>query len=55
MCYHLYVKKKKDINELIYKTEIDSPTLENKYMITKWEGMGRDTLRTWDQHIYTSI
>ena len=28
---------KKDINELIYKTEIDSPTLENKYMITKWE------------------
>ena len=29
--------KKKDINELIYKTEIDSPTLENKYMITKWE------------------
>ena len=35
------LKKKKDTNELIYKTEVDSETLENKYMITKGEGMGR--------------
>ena len=34
---HLYVEsKKKDTNELIYKTEINSET-ENKLMVTKGE------------------
>ena len=31
---------KKDTNELIYKTEIDSPDIENKLTVTKGEGGG---------------
>jgi len=37
---------KTSTNELIYKTETDSPT-ENKVMITKGEGE-RDKLGAWD-------
>ena len=29
--------KKSYTNELIYKTEIDSPDIENKFMVTKGE------------------
>ena len=35
-------------NELIYKTEIDPQTIENKLMVTKVEREGRDKLGVWD-------
>ena len=40
--YHLYVEsnKKDDTNELIYKTETDSQSFENKHMVTKGERIG---------------
>ena len=39
ICYGLYVEmKKKDTNELIYKTEPDSEK-ENKLLVTKEEGV----------------
>ena len=41
------------VNELIYKTEIDSD-LENKRMITKGERKHGDKLGVWDQHIHTT-
>ena len=36
-CDHVYVESKKNnsTNELIYKTETDSPDIENKLMVTK--------------------
>ena len=38
--------KKNDTNELIYKTEIDSPDIENKLMVTKgerrWRGISSE-------------
>ena len=36
-----------DTNELIYKTERIAK-LENKFMVTKGEGAGRDKLGVWD-------
>ena len=44
--------KKKDTNELIYKTETDSQTSKTNLWLTKqkgkgWEG-GRDKLADWD-------
>ena len=38
--------KKNDINELIYKTEIDAQTWKTNLCIP--EGMGRDELELWD-------
>ena len=35
--HHLYVESKKDKNDLIYKTEVDSQT-ENKLMVTEGDG-----------------
>ena len=45
--YHLFVesKKKKDTNELIYKTERDSKT-ENRLVVAKGEGTRGE--REWE-------
>ena len=37
-----------DTNELVYKTE-RMEELENKFMVTKGEGAGRDKLGVWDE------
>ena len=37
-------KKKKDTNELIYKTEIDTPT----YKTNVYKGLGEEKLGIWD-------
>ena len=39
--------KKKDTNELIYKTETDSQTYKTN-TVTKGEGWERDKLGVWD-------
>ena len=40
----------------IYLQNINRPTdIENKYMVTKRERAGRDKLRGWDQHTFTTI
>ena len=46
---HLHVesKKKNDINELIYKTEICLTDIANTFMVTKG-GRRRDKLGVWD-------
>ena len=44
--------KKLDIDDLIYKTEIDTD-VENKHMDTKRARRGWDELGDWDRHIYT--
>ena len=46
---------KNDTKELIYKTEIDSQTLKNKFMTTKGKREGRDKLGVWDLHVHTTI
>ena len=45
---------KKDTNELIYKTEIDTD-IENKLTVTTGETLGKDKLGSWDWHIHTTI
>ena len=39
---------KNDTNELTYKTETDSPDIENKLTVTKGEGGGKDKSGIWD-------
>ena len=43
---YMWNLKKNDTNELIYKTEIDSPDIENKLMVTKgerrWRGISSE-------------
>ena len=47
---------KNSTNELIYKTETDSQTLENRLVVAKAEGeWGRDRLGVWDQQMQTII
>ena len=38
---------KSDTNELIYKSELDLQTIENKLVVTKGKG-GWDKLGVWD-------
>ena len=45
--------KKKDTNELIYKTEIDSQTEKINLWLPKWGE--RDKLGVWDLNIHTTI
>ena len=47
MTSHMWNLKKNDTNELIYKTEIDSQT-ENKLVVTKGKGRGKEKLGLWD-------
>ena len=52
--YHLYAeskKKKKDTNELVYKTETNSQTQKTNLWLQKGKGGGRDKLGAWDWHI----
>ena len=50
ICYHLYVESlKRDKNELICRTEMDSTDFENKLMVPKGDGR-RDGLGVWDWH-----
>ena len=50
--YHLYVeskkKEEKDINEFIYKTEIDSQTLKTNLPYQRGNLGERDKLRVWE-------
>ena len=41
------LKKQKDTNELIYKTEIDPQTQEKTYGYQSGKLMGRDKLGVW--------
>ena len=57
--YHLHVestkKKKKDTDELIYKTETGSQTLKTKCWLPKgrdWRGVGGGV---WDWHVHMII
>ena len=47
--------KKKDINELIYKTEIDSQTSKTNFWLPKGKGGVRDGLGVWDWHIHIIV
>ena len=51
MTYMWNLKKKKDTNELIYKTATDPQTLKTILWLPKgkhWGGWGEDKLRVWD-------
>ena len=50
------LKKKKDTNELICRTETDSQTLKNLWLPkrTGWGG-GRDGLGVGDWHMHTEV
>ena len=54
MWSHLYVKSKKnDIDELIYKTEIDSESQKTNLWLPKGiQGMEGEKLGVWDERIY---
>ena len=43
--------KKNDINELIYKTEIDPQTLRTNLRLPKEESKRRDKLGVWNQQL----
>ena len=43
------LKKKKNTNELIYKTEID---LKNKLVVTKGERVGTNKRGVWDEQMH---
>ena len=40
--------KKKDANELIYKTETDPQAWKKNLWLPKGKGGGKDKLRVWD-------
>ena len=52
-CGILQKKKKKDRNELMFRTEIDLHTLKTNLCLPKVEG--RDGLRVWDWHMHTML
>ena len=43
------------MNELIYKTEIDSQTLSTNIWIPKGKGGGRENLGVWNEQIHTTV
>ena len=53
--YMQNLKKKKDTNEPIYKTEIYSQTQKTNLWLPKGKGVGRDKLGIWYQQILTTV
>ena len=54
--YKCEILKKRDVNELICKTETDSPALKTNLMVTKGDRFGRrDVLGVWDWHMHTVV
>ena len=47
------LKKKKDTNELIYKTEVDSETLKTNLRLPKGKGGKEGWIGGWDWHMHT--
>ena len=47
--------KKKDRNELIYKTEIDLQTSKTNLWLPYGKCVRRGKSGTWDEHTYTTI
>ena len=47
------LKKKKDTNELIYKTEVDSEPLKTNLRLPKGKGGKEGWIGGWDWHIHT--
>ena len=48
-------KKKKDINELIYKTGTDSQTWGTNLQLPRAKGGVEDRLGVWDGHVHTAV